>query len=239
MMRKVALVLVLGLVSTGGALAGEPGLSAGGGGMNVLDTRPDILWSEPPNLDGMIASSEIIQEIGLESEIANDFVLNADASAVAATWWGAYFNGNGCGDIGYGTTWNLRLYSDGGCVPTDLLSEAVAVPAHETLIYCQNGTFPVFEYYGQTDCIAAYGGVLYWFSAQAANHTYPPQVGRLASAEVVNCASVFRSAYFGFPEWAGAIDVFGVEVDFSQEFEVCIGTPVLETTWGAVKALYR
>jgi len=64
----------------------------------------------------------------------------------------------------------------------------------------------------------AVSGNLYWFGAQMKDHAFPPQAGRLASAGVIGCDSVFKSAYFGYPDWTPAIDVFGVAFDCSQEF---------------------
>ena len=240
MMRKVALALVLSLAFAGGVLAVDPSLSVGGGGMNVLDgSGRDVVWAEPPNLDGLIASSEVIGDLGLESEIATDFVLTFDTSIGFVRWWGGYYNGNGCGEIGVATHWNLRLYDDAGCVPNQLIAEFLAVNSNEVSIGCQAGAFPMFEYWTWIDCTTFFAGNLYWFSAQASSHTFPPQVGRLAAAGVTNCESVFRSAFFGFPDWVATIDVFGISVDFSQRFENICNTPVVETTWGAVKALYR
>ena len=241
MKRKIALVLALSLVVAGGALATNPTVSAGGGGeTNVLNTGRNVVWSEPPDLNGLIGSSEAIGDIGLESEIANDFILPQDDFVTLARWWGGYYNGLGCGESAVGTNWNLRFYDDGGCAPGNVISETVGAFANETSVGCQSGSFPLFQY--EVDCVnvPVVANTLYWFGAQCSNHVFPPQVGRLASAGVVNCTSVFKSAFFAFPDWVSAIDVFGVDVDFSQEFEdiTCI-TPTVKTTWGAVKGLYR
>ncbi len=240
-MRKVALVLALSFVAAGGALAVNPSIMAGGGGtQNVLNSGRDVVWGEPPDLDGLIASSEVIGQLALETEIANDFWVDHDGSIDCACWWGGYYNNNGCGDIGIATNWNLRFYDDGGCVPLSVLAETVGAFAYETSVYCQGGLYPVFQYEAGVD-FQITGNTLYWFGAQASDHTFPPQVGRIASAGVVGCDSVFKSAYFSYPDWTPGIDVFGVAFDASQEFrEYCIlpvGTQ--RTTWGAVKGLYR
>jgi hypothetical protein len=237
--RKVALVLALGVVVAGNAWGANPELSAGGGGMNVLDSGREVLWSEPPNLNGLIVSSEIIADSGLESEIANDFVVTVDAVLSVARWWGGYYGNYTCLEIGHGATWNLRFYGDGGCDPAGLIAEYLAADAHETSIACQFDIYPLFQYEAAID-VPIVGGNLYWFGAQATNHVYPPQVGRLASGGVVHCESVFKSVYFSYPDWTAAIDVFGIEVDFSQEFEGEAGpSPSRKATWGAVKGLYR
>jgi hypothetical protein len=240
-MKKFAFVLALSLVFAGSALAINPSLNAGGAGpQQEYNSAPrnDIVWSEPADVNGLIASSEDIPEFGLQSEIANDFVLTADANICVARWWGGYYNGNGCGESGVAPNWNLRFYSDAGCVPDAVLYEYLTANAHEASIGCQAGSYPMFEYWADV-AVGAIGGNLYWFGAQASGHVFPPQCGRLASMGVVNCESVFKSAFFAFPDWVAAIDVFGVSVDFSQQFETNCGVPTDDTTWGAIKGLYR
>jgi hypothetical protein len=238
MMRKVALVLVLSFIAAGGALAVNPSLSAGGGGMNVLDTGRFEIWSEPPNLDGLIASSEVIGEFSLETELANDFFIAGGGILSSARWWGGYYNNNGCSDIGIAQNWNLRFYDDGGCVPLSTVAEYLGAYTNETNVYCQGGFYPIFVY--QTGVsVPVTANTLYWFGAQAADHAFPPQCGRVASAGVVGCDTVFKSVYFSYPDWTPGIDVFGVAFDASQELEVFGIVPVEKTTWGAVKGLYR
>jgi hypothetical protein len=238
MMRKVALVLVLSFIAACGALAVNPSLMGGGGGtQNVLNTNWAV-WSEPPDLEGLIASSEVIGQFALETEIANDFHVTWDTCISGARWWGGYYNNNGCGDIGVATHWNLRFYDDGGCVPLSVLAETVGALSYETSVYCQGGIYPIFEYHTGVS-VPVTANTLYWFGAQAADHAFPPQVGRVASAGVVGCDSVFKSAYFSYPDWTPGIDVFGVAFDASQEFEEGCISPTMKTTWGAVKGLYQ
>lgn len=240
-MKKFAFVVALSFVVAGSALAINPSLTAGGGGMNVVNSGRTVVWSEPANLDGLIASSEIIAQFGLETEIANDFFLTSNNVIRTAKWWGGYYNNNGCGDIGYATNWNLRFYEDLGCVPGATLYEALGAPSNETFVYCQGGVYPVFTYCAGVD-FSVQANTLYWFGCNAADHAFPPQVGRVASAAVVNCDSVFKSAYFSYPDWTPGIDVFGVAFDASQEFSDsadCGGVPTNSTTWGAIKGLYR
>ncbi len=231
------------LTATGGALAVNPSLRGGGGGAaNILTTEREVVWSEPPDINGLIGSSEIIGQFGLTTEIANDFFVTSPTIWGSARWWGGYYNeAIGCGDHGVATTWNLRIYEDGGCVPANVFCEYPCAPATETSVGCQSGSYPLFEYYAQDVlCCQLEANTLYWFGAQACDHVYQPQVGRLASGGVVNCDTVFKSAYFSYPDWTPAIDVFGVAFDASQEFENtgCI-TPTEKTTWGSIKGLFR
>jgi hypothetical protein len=233
-MRKLGVVLVLGLIAGIASAEDYPILSAGGGGMNPLDYDRTIIWEDTPNLDGLIGSSEQILEFGLESELANDFLIEAEVTICKWTWWGGYY-GYVPGDplVDY---WNMRVYDDGGCVPLNVLLEIVTPSnANETFIYDQGG-FPIYEYW---HCEAfPLQPNLYWFGAQAGDHVFPPQWGRLAAEIVQLCDTVFKSAYFAFPDWIPAIDVFGQPYDASQRMEDDCATPVEMTTWGAIRSLY-
>jgi len=241
-MKKIAFVVAMSFVVAGSALAINPSLLAGGGGtQNIVNSGRNVVWSEPADLEGLIASSEVIGSVGLETEIANDFFLTADNTIVTAKWWGGYWNNNSCADIGYATNWNLRFYDDGGCVPLTTLAEWVGAFANETNIYCQGGLYPIFEYKACGLDFPITANTLYWFGAQVADHVFPPQCGRVAAGFVTGCDTVFKSVYFSYPDWTPGIDVFGVAFDASQEFydsDECT-VPTTNTTWGAVKGLYR
>lgn len=241
-MKKIAFVIALSFVVAGSALAINPSLMAGGAGpQNILNTSRAVVWSEPVDLEGLIASSEVIGAFALETEIANDFYLTSSNTIATARWWGGYYNNNSCADIGVATNWNLRFYDDGGCVPLTTLAEYLGTLSNETSIYCQGGLYPIFEYCAPVSFQVA-ANTLYWFGAQVADHAFPPQCGRVASAGIVGCDTVFKSAYFSYPDWTPAIDVFGVAFDASQEFSDsadCGGVPTNSTTWGAIKGLYR
>jgi hypothetical protein len=232
-MKKIAFVLALALAAGVASAEDYPILNAGGGGMNPLDYDRTIIWEDTPNLDGLIGSSEQILEFGLESELANDFLVETDVTICKWTWWGGYYNYLPGDPLG--TFSNIRIYDDGGCVPFSILAELLAVDHNETFIYDQAG-FPVYEYY-HCECVP-FAPNLYWFGAQMGDHAFPPQWGRLAADFVQLCDTVFKSAYFAFPDWLPAIDVFGVPYDASQRMEDDCGTPTELTTWGSIKSLY-
>jgi hypothetical protein len=239
-MIKRFLLVIAALVSPTSAptLAANATPTAGGGGQpNIVESGRNVCWSEPTDLEGLIGSSEVIGQFDLETEIANDFVLSSDATITLARWWGGYFNNNGCGDIHVAPTWNLEFFDDGGCTPVNVLVEYV-IPdyAGETLVYCQGGFYPIFRYEGSVS-FPATADTRYWFVAQAGDHPFPPQVGRVEAGFITGCPSGFRSIYFSHPDWTFIDDIF-MEHDFSQEFE-CGETPTRHATWGDIKALYR
>ncbi len=184
------------------------------------------------------------------------------------------------------THWNIRVYEDDNCFPGNLLWEDISEPTFEYFVYCQAGTYPIFQY---EFCFSFSDGPgRYWFGAQASDHVFPPQVGRVAAASVVECESYFRSDINGYPDWVPVGEVFAEYFDPSLEIEgtggildgcepdwqaCCIGdegvcrtvrdslecvayggewhrdsyclsdpcqvTPVLGTTWGRLKSLFR
>jgi hypothetical protein len=179
---------------------------------------PRAMWSEPPDLNGLIGSSEVIMQYTLETELANDFV-SSEPTITHVTWWGGYFNNVQPCDSGIGTPgFNLRFYADAECLPGDLVSELNVLNFTEEAVWCQGGFYPLFKY-GADVLISVIPGNRYWFSPQLQDHPFPPQWGRLETPHITDCVSQFRSAYFGYPDWTGACsDVFET-CDFSQEFD--------------------
>ncbi len=219
-MRVVAIASVLVLLCFGPAMAAnpiafEPGTGVPNGGQG--GSERSIVWSEPPDLNGMIASSEIINVFGIVSEVANDFV-PSDTPIHHAAWWGGYFNNSTpC----QGTTtpgFNLRFYGDAGCAPGTVIADLSVTQFSEESVGCQSSQYPLYKW-GADVSVALTAGTRYWFGAQMKNHTYPPQAGRLASMAVVGCESMFKSTFYGYPDWTLAEDVFGVAYDASQEFD--------------------
>jgi len=242
-MKRVALAFALCFIASlarASPVSYVPGTSP----PNVLPASRDVIWSEPPDLNGLIGSSEQILAFGLETELANDFVPTASFVGVA-TWWGGFWNNSTPCQPGIPTPgFNLRFYDDAGCVPGRIIADVSATTFTEESVGCQQGVFPMFKWSAEV-CVDVTAGSLYWFGAQMKDHAFPPQAGRLASAGVVGCDTVFKSAYFGYPDWTPAIDVFGVAFDCSQEFTnggcipppehpgaCCLGNGECQVMWG-------
>lgn len=227
-MKKFAFVLALSMVCTGLAFASNPAMFGPAPGGDPIGGDRDVCWSEPGDESQNAGSSEVIGAFALESEIANDFFFNSDQTVTLARWWGLYWNGQ-IGNENFNM--NITFYDDAGCVPGAQLAEYLNVNANQTpvgaaFVYSYGVSFP------------AMGSTLYWFSAQAADHAFPPQWGRLGTGFITSCESVFKSVFFAYPNWTPAQDVFGALYEASQEFE-CGVTANSETTWGAIKGLYR
>jgi hypothetical protein len=221
---KIVLIITSLVVVPCSATGVQPVLSAGGGGDNPLPPDParEVCFSQRPNLDGLIGSSEVIGALGIQSELVNDFLVSG-ICVDNARWWGGYYT-YVPGDPLL-TSFNLRFYDDGGCVPNDVIAEYILCDnASETFIYDQSG-YPIYEYNYGVGCTVVPDN-LYWFGVQGGDHPFPPQWGRLeADGGVVFCDTVFKSTYFSYPDWTPAVEVFGVTFDASQELfcSPCIG----------------
>lgn len=240
---RTAIVLpVLITVVSGMALGEGPVPVAGVLGGDEIAPNREICWSEPPNFDDDPLSSEVIDEYGLDSEVANDFLIGFETGITLARWWGGYTAYHPGDPLVNG--FNLRFYEDGPCIPQGLLSEII-VPhdCNQTHVGEGHGG-PTYEYFaGEEDgvCCPVGEGQRVWFGAQTADHPFPPQWGRCAAYEVTGCDAVFKAEYFSFPDWTPAVDVIGTPYDASQEFECgdCGGVAVEAASWGRIKGLYR
>jgi len=115
-MKKTVLALALCFIASA-ARASPVSYVPGSGPPNLLDGSRDADWSEPPDLNGLIGSSEQILTFGLETELANDFFTPTDFIS-HTTWWGGFCsNSTPCFQGITNPGFNLRLHEDAGCVP--------------------------------------------------------------------------------------------------------------------------
>jgi hypothetical protein len=240
LMNRLVLVLALSMVVAGLSTAAEPEILLPGPGGNPGGYDREVLWLDNPDFSANTGSSEIIGEFALETEIANDFILEVDATVRKVTWWGTYWNGYE--GIPTGAGFNMRFYYDAGCLPEVSPYLEYLLPEDdccETLAW-GGDQYAQYVYEGPFDIAQPLPAGLYWFSVQMADHSFPPQWGRLGADMTQICDSAFRSEYFAYPEWVPAPDVFGDLYDASQMFEdEYLPTATEDASWGAVKALFR
>jgi hypothetical protein len=233
----IAILLIGGF--SGSALADLP-VSWSGPGGDTHSPAPggrEVCWSEPGDLKGILGSSEIISRFDLESEIANDFVVG-DQLITKVTWWGGQYGTTSCELEWPVPGFNLRFYEDDNCAPGALLVELSITDFTEEFLVCgNNGFYPYYKYSADIS-VPVTPGVRYWFSAQFQDHPFPGQGGMMTTVAVIDCESMFRSDFFGFPVWTPSSVVWAAPYDFGQEFE-CGATATRSSTWGGIKSLYR
>jgi hypothetical protein len=218
--KMLLTALALCILAPSLAVASDPVLfHLGSGAPHLLLPSGRAMWSDPPDLNGNMASSEIISTFDLEIEMANDFI-PTEPWIIHVTWWGGYFSNTDPCEPGIPpSSFNLRFYEASNCLPGTSIAEFLNIDGSEEFLLCQPGGYPIYQYEAQV-LVQVPPGNRCWFSAQMCDHDYPPQWGRLFSPGIVECESAFRSAYWGFPDWVPgcAGDIFW-PYDLSQEFE--------------------
>jgi hypothetical protein len=217
-MASIFRTFLLVMCGVGLAMAENPIARNPDTGIVEYDWSSDrAMWSEPPDVNGLLGSSEILIEFGIETELANDFV-PTEPVITHVTWWGGYYENEipcepGIPNPGF----NLGFWEEDNCKPGALITELSVTDYTEESIGCQAG-WPLYKYEADVT-INVVPGNRYWFCAQMKGHDFPPQWGRLQSHLIVGCGSQWRSEYFGEPDWIGACSIIFEECDFSQEFE--------------------
>jgi len=238
-MKWLAVVAIIGATTASTTQADGPvsWSGPGSGSHNPAPGGRDVCWSEPGDLDGFLGSSERIDMFGIESEIANDFIVEGDF-LTHATWWGGQYGTATCTPEWPTPGFNLRFSEDDNRAPGAMFAELATTDFTEEFLICgNNGFYPYYKYDADIGVIVP-ANTRCWFSAQFMSHPFPGQGGRLTTVSVTGCESMFKSAYWSYPDWTPAHLVWGPVCDFGQEF-VCGTTPVQPATWGMVKSLYR
>jgi hypothetical protein len=177
-------------------------------------------------------SSEVINNV-VHTEVASDFVSPIGPPVNMVTVYGGPWGGNWTP-----TSFNIRFYDDGGCVPVSLIYEHLGETGSSTFDHTDPGdTFSIYKIEIPVNFAAA-AGSLFWVSVQAANHPGPEQWGIELTNVVQSCEDVFKGAYFGFPNWVPQSAVPEIR---DARIEVSYGEPVAvqSTTWGRVRGLFR
>jgi hypothetical protein len=237
-MRSALAALALILGGLGTASADAPRMhNLAGGPLALLAADSMACWSEPPDLNGMVGSSEQIQTYGLQSEIANDFV--APSSLITKAAWGwAWYDMVTCDGHPPEPGFNLRFYQSAAEIPGSIIADLSITTYAEQFLDCrtEHGVHAMYQAAAEV-AVDVVAGQTYWFGMQVKDHEFPPQAGRLGAGSVTGSESVFLSAFFGYPEWTPTSAVWGVAWDASQELE-CGETAVQPRTWGRIKRAF-
>lgn len=225
---KACFAVVLGIfalmVVAPGAMAAEPTVISPREGMpRGAQESLNVIWSQPADLNGSKISSEIISQLDLVSEVANDFSYPTDTRVTSVAWWGGPYEWeSGDPEI---TIFNIHFYDDNGCSPGNLVEYYFEVEPTRSLVGDDGLGQPVYRYEAPVS-VPILGGQTYWVSVQADYHFSPPQWGRQQATASAACESMILSDYFGYPSWAPASGIAGEPWDASHELE--INTPTIQ-----------
>lgn len=174
---------------------------------------PTAFWSQAPDITGSKISSEFSEMVS--SEVAGDFVADADGWVGSVVWWGGPYR-FGEADIPFFT---IYFYEDDNCAPA-LFPSGFYGATEVTITDAGVDTrgYRIFRYEAPVSFVVS-AGTRYWVSVQAYLEQFPPQWGRLQSTENEGCgpSDKFRSPYFGHSDWVDASVIAGEAWDASIE----------------------
>ena len=214
---------------------GNPTVSDGRLTGGAVSAERDLCWWEEPAANGMKLRSDLVTQFGASSEVANDFRLDTDGRITRAIAIGGYWCWSQGDELFH--DFNLFIYEDEQGTPGDLLLELLEIQMEESLLG-YDGYGPNYRYEAPID-FSVTAGTTYWFVIQAVHGTVEPCWGRYQAMTVSLHESMFRSAYFGWPDWTEASNVVGSPFDAVQGFECETPVPRRSTSWGKIKAIYR
>ena len=173
-----------------------------------------VVWDNGMNYIGLGASQNDPAS-GLDPIEADDFMFTQDQLVNDVHWIGGYWvQGQDPYDGNF--DWEVKFYNDigDGTKPGAVIATYTFPNAqvNETLI---ESTYSYFCSYS-VDLpapLSFMAGMKYWISIQGIG-AYPPQSGwGMHDDPILLHQAVFKSVYFGFPNWTNSEDVFGYAVD--------------------------
>lgn len=202
-----------------------------------------VKWAQLPDFAGSAVSSEWCDDIGLITDMADDFYCEDGDPVVALEWWCTFYN---CGanpppsPIDF---FVVRFYAEGSnCIPgAALYDEAIYTWTEE---YSAGGDmFSQFHYTADLPIpFLQEADTTYWIQIQAVHiRTDYCQYGwaQCLVDDQWGCEAVLKSDYFGVPNWTALSILIGYH--FEPAFVIYGETysPVEHSTWSVVKSLYR
>jgi len=169
----------------------------------------EVVWDNGMEYDGM-SSAQYDWDFPFESECADDFVFEEDTEVCDVHWVGGYWNGANYNQVHW--PWEIIFYYDrgDGNAPGQIYIGPITFEETEYYETIIEDTGSSIYYEISVDLPENYiffAGMKYWISIQGQG-LYPPQCGWGSHYEpIILHQSVFRSEYFGFPDWVDSEEV--------------------------------
>jgi len=182
----------------------------------------DLLWSQALDCAGGLTSSEIISQLGLVTNSADDFEFTAGKSITGARWWFGVFSG----DYAPFSYWTITIFDDASCSPGNMLQQWT-IPFNQSheLLAC-NVYWPDYSYWATlSPAFNAMPNTKYWISIQAGDHVFPGQWGWSVDLTTSGCSGALQSDFFGFNEYTPLNLDFSFEL-YGTPYDVPMETPV-------------
>jgi hypothetical protein len=195
-----------------------------------------IKWQQLPLLDGNGISSEWRTYDDWLTESADDFYCEGGHPIVAVEWWGIERDDPAI------THFMVRFYSDVPAPPFshpgDLLYEQAVYDWTEEPVARVD-----VDYHYSAELPVAFeqvAGNIYWISIQAV-HTEDARQWfwkECIPDDYWNDEGVIRAPGAGIPDWTPISDAIGSHMELAFVLYADVMSPVNETTWGSIKAMF-
>jgi hypothetical protein len=182
-----------------------------------------LVWSQLPNCEGDLWSSQSDLVYPFDSQVADDFLFTTDPGLIgAARWWIGWWNPN---TYAAPSSFNIFIYNDVSCTPTSIVAQwnIPFAEAHEDagcLIF-----LPSREYWAELDPpFQPVPNQHYWIVFQPVL-VYPPQTGIPTCSAQTLCSSRLNFPLNNF-YWTD------LQTDIAFELYVCSSVPI--SNWALI-----
>ncbi|MFW6122006.1 MAG: hypothetical protein ACOC80_14075, partial [Petrotogales bacterium] len=169
-------------------------------------SRGDVVWDNGMNYTGIL-SAQNFTNYDILSEPADDFHFEEDTEVADVHWMAGIWNPG----QNVSWPWTIRFYSDkgDGTAPGTMIYEETFPEASIDSTFVEITPSEIHVWLLKidlTDPIMFQGCEKYWLSVQGIGD-YPPQSGWMRhDNETILHEAVFKSEYFGFPDWTPVSD---------------------------------
>ncbi len=180
----------------------------------ILGDRSQLLFDQAPTGTYYFYACQWDSVYPFEAEIADNFTVPFAANVDSLVWWGGYWNGSPVLPLDF---W-IKIYEDStgasGPQPKQTPIYVERVPFTETNL----GEY--YQYTAEIPPFSAQPGPRYWIEFEP-TLVFPPQWGNMCSWPGNSPGwgdgqqMYFKSAFFGFPQWATATSIWGNPLESS------------------------
>jgi hypothetical protein len=245
-MRFVTVVALLAVASFAwaGTTLDDVGYGHGGDPVEWQPTKDLMIkWMQLPDCDASAVSSEWCEDIGLITDLADDFPCDDPCPIVAIEWWGTWYN---CAvpvppppPIDF---FIVRFYE---YLPAPPFSRPGIVLYDEAIYFWEMEVdCDPYDYHYWADLPVPFEqvpGNYYFIQIQCVHiRTDYCQWGwhQCHVDYEWNDESVLKSDYFGVPDWTPLSQLIGYHFEPSFVLYCEANNPVEDTTWSRVTAIY-
>jgi hypothetical protein len=199
------------------------------------DCGREIKRMQLPLVGGISIPSQVFGE-EIFSEAADDFLWNSAGCVIELEWWGQY-QGTPAPPAGFAVSFYSDVPGPPFSHPGTRLYTTTVTDYHEQY----DDEYDQYYYYHVfwNNPFYPTPGAIHWVSIQAVLDSSTWGWCECDPAYYWNDEAVWDSPFDGVPRWTPMSDVYGRHIELAFIIHDDLATPVEDTGWGAIKALYR